>query len=89
MRHDAIVDKFGTFIKFRQLYNGKSGSVAPALQRLVDDGKFGEVGFGVVGDAEDEERAVVVRQAAGAGVLVGGLDDALSYFEAGVIGHDG
>jgi len=28
-----------------------------------------------------------VRQAAGAGVLVGGLDDALSYFEAGVIGQ--
>src|SRR6266852_937861 len=32
-----------------------------AFQKLIDDWKFGEIGFGVVGDAKDEQRAVVVR----------------------------
>jgi hypothetical protein len=54
MGDDAIVCKFETFIRLGQPFNRKSGSYASALKRLIDDGEFGEVGFGVVGDAEDK-----------------------------------
>jgi hypothetical protein len=88
MRDGAIADNCGTFTKPWQRFNRKSGSYASALKRSVDYGEFGEVSFGVFGYAEDEESAVVVRHAARAGVLVGGLDDALRYFVAGVGGSD-
>ena len=44
---------------------------------LVDDGELGIVGAGFFGDAEDEERTVVMGWSPCAGVLIGSFHDAL------------
>src|ERR1700694_2061404 len=51
----------------------------------VDDGELGEIGGGMVGDAEDQEGAVVQGNDAGAAVVVRGGQDVGSDFAGGLL----